>query len=133
MELNKKSMPISFSPRAGRFDPVVYFIFLRRLKKIKREQLWMAELDRQLFLKTYNDELNYNETADRTMLSEENKKADADRDLSKIQEAELRIAKAKEVKVAWRRNEISISEITEYLELLNSINTTPDNQYERID
>ena len=105
----------------GFFDHVRFWFFLRRIKRIKRNALWEANLDKFYFEETQKEQLEYNETADRNVLAAERGKAEDKRDTLKIIEAEERIAMSKAVKEGYRKNEMFRSQMLSYINVLDTL------------
>lgn len=103
----------------GFFDQ---FRFARLLKKIRRQKitsLWEAHLDKMFYEQEMPDDLAYDETKDRQILLEENKKPIGEQDRSKMMAAEERIVHSKSVKASYRKNEAFIAELIQYINMLD--------------
>lgn len=95
------------------------YFFLAKIKKSKRELLSESQFDKMFFEKYFKDKLDYNESADRQILIEENKKSPDKVDRLKVSAAEARIGYAKAIKQSYSKTDTFINEITLYNEMLN--------------
>lgn len=91
---------------------------VRRIYKQKIAALWEANLDKLYFETQHREQLSYDESADRRILSDEHKKAVAQQDQDKIAQAEERISNAKSIKAGYYKNEGFREELKTYIKML---------------
>lgn len=96
-----------------------FWFLVRKVRRQKITTLWEAYLDKQYYETQHKDNLNYNDSADRTALYNERQKTVDKQDQFVIASLEDRISEAKAVKQNYYKNEQFILEIKNYINMLD--------------
>lgn len=102
----------------GIFRGIYYWLFLKRIRRQKLQQIWEGNLDKFFFETKFKNELVYDDSLDRSLLQAERQKPLSDQDPEKIEQIEMRIARAKGIKASYRKTLGFIEEVEAYLHLL---------------
>lgn len=95
-----------------------FWFLVRKVYRAKIKALWEANLDKLFFESQYNDDLEYDDSADRSRMAAERKKPLDQQDQIIITEAEEKISHAKAIKDSYNRNERFRDEVKTYILML---------------
>lgn len=106
------------------WDQIKFYFLRLKIRRQKLASLYEASLDK-LYLETeYPNILSYDDSEDRKLLGDENRKPLESRDEKAIVELEEKIAKAKAIKQTWKKNEDFMDETKHYLNMMDRWNQT---------